>query len=125
MIKLFNWLWIGDYKDLTEQYDKLDCIYVGSQRLPSPIQCSYIQLQDEPILQKKEIQKAVIELKNFFTDGRKVLICCDAGMSRSPYIVARFICYMLDCDMDTAYDMLQAIYRSTDSASPLRVNDNE
>lgn len=125
MIKVFNWLWIGDYKDLTEQYDKLDCIYVGSQKLPRPIKCSYAQLQDEPILQKEQIQNAINELMNFFRDGREVLICCDAGLSRSPYIVARFISQLLNCSMDTAYDMLQAIYRPTDSASPLRCNDEK
>ncbi len=127
MRQIFNNLWLGDYDDLEKCSNKKGwiVIYVGydSRFEREGKNVIYYKLIDDAIKQGEVINNAVSYLERYGSNYKNILVCCDAGLSRSPYIVARLISQRLGCNMDTAYKMLKAVYPQADENTPLRIND--
>ncbi len=127
MKQITNYIWLGSYTDIKEALDKkMKVVYVGSvptdeinRIFKHEEDIVVINLIDDAIKQKKKLKQITLDIPPF----HKVLICCDCGLSRSPYVVAREIAYFLDVDMDYAYQILKIKYPEADENTPLRVND--
>ncbi len=134
MKQITNKMWIGDHDDLVTQSKLYDwvIVYVGSddkfkeREHPRRSNLYMMPLVDDSIKQEDKITEIICELLVIYEDvydNNKILICCDSGLSRSPYMVARWISYRLKCDMNTAYNMLKSVYKQADEETPLRCND--
>jgi len=137
MKQITNNLWLGEYTDIKEWLSKDEnnyVVYVGSdnklkeREYPNNDRIRVFSLRDDSIPQEKIIKDIIFYIgypHNLKMFDQKILLCCDAGISRSPYIMARIISRSLNCDMNNAYQMLLSVYPQADEETPLRLNDRK
>jgi len=117
-------LWIGTYDDLINS-DK-DFIYLGNNKLSLDklTKGRHIELKDDDSKQAIRILRAVNHIvKHIAYSNNDLLVCCDTGISRSPYVIASYYAYTLAIEINEAYKLLKKHYPEADEQTPLRIND--
>jgi protein-tyrosine phosphatase len=81
-------------------------------------------LIDDSIDQNASISNIIQILKYHIIEcNKKVLVICSAGLSRSPYICARYLAMAENRTIDDVYKELKELNWGIDDKSPLMCND--
>ncbi len=110
MIKLTDYLWVGDSVDeMTAEVDvilnvarnlkptrgwpKIEYVHVGLVDGPGNMPCAY--------------RAAIFELASMMHRGKRVLICCHEGRSRSLAVAIMYLATLTDHTWDEQVEILQ------------------
>jgi protein-tyrosine phosphatase len=138
MIKIRDNLYQGSLNDLSmynlmiQKFDFIVCVAKELEEyLPTHIEwlddkrTSFYcwGLVDDSIDQKEDIDIILDFMKPVLETNHKILVMCAAGMSRSPYICAKYLSITENKSMDDVYKELKELNPGIDDKSPLRCND--
>jgi len=84
---------------------KIDTIVnVGGKN--TKYQTFHLHLKDGPN-PKKDYEKVLNYIQRHYNNGKKILVHCRAGISRSPFIIALFLSRNLEIDIDEAIQIVE------------------
>jgi predicted protein tyrosine phosphatase len=87
-----NRLWLGDYLDAKQHGDKMDLIIHLCDEFPAiHSHTTVIPVEDRVFIDPKKIKKVVEQIELAMEAGKKTLVHCAAGISRSPAMVAAYL----------------------------------
>jgi len=122
-------VWLGDYADavrvkLLKQLGITSVINL-SYELNDPVNRGVnwlkVGLTYDSRNQGKLINLAIDLIEKLRSSGESILVHCAAGMSRSPYVVAKWLADREYAgDLNKAYKELKKLHPVTDDESPLR-----
>ena len=140
MIKVRNNLFQGSLDDLnieTLRINKithvivaakeLDCIlpdYIcWNDRLQECTHFIHYNLVDDATDQKELINEILCDLNGFLREiDSKILVICAAGLSRSPYIIARYLSKKDGKSLDIIYRELKILNNAIDENTQMKCN---
>lgn len=133
MIEICERVWLGDCEDANHVTNlvrngisaTLNVAYDITTRPTTCVKRLKVGLVDDFNDQSDLINIAVDVLHNLVASDECVLVHCAAGVSRSAYVIARYLKMKEGISMDEAYKVLLAKKKSVDDHTPLRVNDSE
>ena len=126
--KITRQLWLGDAEDACDnttlkRVGVTAVLNVANGMYEGPDYLSFkhlkIGLLDDGSDQEIMKQLAAYTLKQLIDSGEVVLIHCGAGLSRSPYIVARYLSRRNKISLSKAYYQLKQLAPGIDENSPL------
>ena len=120
-------IFLGDLDDVLDAPNKgVTAVINVAKELNDPylpnVKQVKIGLEDDSIPQVPLINIAVNVLTSLINNGDVVLVHCAMGLSRSPYIVARYFANKNRVSVSRSYQELKQKYPLTDEESPLRCN---
>lgn len=80
-------------------------------------------LVDDSINQKEDVDIILDFMKPVLETNHKILVICSAGLSRSPFICAKYLSITETRTMDDVYKELKELNHGIDDNSPMRCND--
>jgi len=89
--KIFDRLYIGDFKTTKEDVEKLKVFVFNFSTTAVPIQDRHYPLLDGKGNERGKIEMIIRELSDEIYRGSRVLLMCRSGISRSPFIALLYL----------------------------------
>jgi protein-tyrosine phosphatase len=120
-------IWLGDMDDVLDAFKKgITTILNVAKEISDPylvdVKLIKVGLVDDAVPQTMLVNIAVDALNRLIVSGEVVLVHCALGVSRSPYIVARYFATKNRVSIARSYIELKTKYALADEETPLRCN---
>jgi len=134
MIKIKKNLYQGDLDDLdltTLRISSIQVVIVVAEELynviPQKIEWNdndntfiwKYNIRDDSSNQEDEIVNILDDIESSILGKNKTLVLCSAGISRSPYVIARYLNQVDGLTMGEAYEYLKKLNPAVDDRTPL------